>query len=418
MKLNKYVLALVVGMLLVEPACAKSSFKGFLKSLSNGKQKQETTESQTTADSPAPTNSQAKTAAQAENTFVDSRDGTTYKFVKIGDLVWMAQNLNYGDTIAAPGLIGNSWCYDNDKRNCAQYGRLYSWSAAMDSAGNVSKNAKGCGKGKKCTPTYPVRGVCPEGWHFPELAEWQNLADAVGRKKDALLANIYYGAKDEYGFAGLAAGNRRFNGSDTVFWGLASNGHFWTSTEYNETEAIEWGLGDNRWSYGEPGYGKSAGYSVRCVKDDSLAAANVVFHDPRNAKAYKVANIGGVVWFAHNLDFKTKESWCYANGEENCVRFGRLYSWKAAQNACPSGWRLPTDSEWPTIMDNVERLGVEAFGNRDAKGKYGWPIRAEFWTSGATGSKGKFYFYDLSTKTGKFDTFNKKGAKSVRCVKK
>ena len=415
MKLNKYVLALVVGVLLVEPACSKSSLKGLLKSLSKGKQKQET---QTTADSPASVNSQAKNAAQAENTFVDSRDGTTYKFVKIGDLVWMAQNLNYGDTIAAPGLIGNSWCYDNDKRNCAQYGRLYSWSAAMDSAGNISNNAKGCGKGKKCTPTYPVRGVCPEGWHFPELAEWQNLADAVDRKKEALLANIYYGAKDEYGFAGLAAGSHRFDGTDTVFWGLTHNGDFWTSSEYDEKEAFEWGLASNKWSYGEPGYGKTAGYSVRCVKDDSFAAVNVVFHDPRDAKSYKVANIGGVVWFAHNLDFKTKESWCFNDGWVNCERYGRLYTWTAAQNACPNGWRLPTDSELPTIVDNVERLQIEASGNRDAKGKYGWPPRAEFWTSGATGSKGKFYYYDLNTKTGNFDTLNKKVAKPVRCVKK
>jgi hypothetical protein len=120
MGLNKIVLALVAGMLLVEPTCAKSSFKGLLKSLSKGKQKQ------TEKDVPTPANSQVKPAAQSQNTFVDSRDGATYKFVKIGDLVWMAQNLNYGDTIAAPGLIGNSWCYDNDKRNCAQYGRLYS----------------------------------------------------------------------------------------------------------------------------------------------------------------------------------------------------------------------------------------------------------------------------------------------------
>ena len=143
-----------------------------------------------------------------------------------------------------------------------------------------------------------------------------------------------------------------------------------------------------------------------------------MFHDSRDAKSYKVANIGGVVWLAHNLDFKTKESWCYADGLENCERFGRLYSWKAAQKACPNGWRLPTDGEWPMIIENAVRLDLEASGNRDAKGKYGWPARAEFWTSGATGSKGKFYYYDLNAKTGNFDSLNKKAAKPVRCVKK
>ena len=78
MGLNKIVLALVAGMLLVEPTCAKSSFKGLLKSLSKGKQKQ------TEKDVPTPANSQVKPAAQSQNTFVDSRDGATYKFVKIG----------------------------------------------------------------------------------------------------------------------------------------------------------------------------------------------------------------------------------------------------------------------------------------------------------------------------------------------
>ena len=124
-KLNRVAFFLTVLMLVAEPACAKSSLKGLLKSLSKGKQKQ--TEKEVPAAEPQKqesrtmANSQAKATAQAPNTFVDSRDGATYKFVKIGNLVWMAQNLNYGNTIAAPGLIGNSWCYDNDKRNCAQY---------------------------------------------------------------------------------------------------------------------------------------------------------------------------------------------------------------------------------------------------------------------------------------------------------
>lgn len=43
-----------------------------------------------------------------QNVFTDSRDKQVYKTIKIGDQVWMAQNLNFGT--AEEGL-----CYDNKK---------------------------------------------------------------------------------------------------------------------------------------------------------------------------------------------------------------------------------------------------------------------------------------------------------------
>lgn len=289
----------------------------------------------------------------------------------------------------------------------------------MDSAGTFSNNAKGCGKGKKCTPIYPVRGVCPEGRHFPEATEWQDLFEGVDRKKDGLAAACAYcNFKDEYGFAGLLAGSRSFDGTDTVFGGLGSNGDFWTSTESDEKEAFEWGLLSNMKTYGTPGFGKIAGYSVRCVKDDSLAAANVVFHDPRDLKSYKVANIGGTVWMAQSLDFKTKESWCYTNAESYCSSKGRLYTWKAAQKACPSGWRLPTETEWSAVSGNIDRLYIQGSGFRTSDGKYKWTSRDDFWMSSSTGNKGNYYYFDMYNKTNGSDSYNKKGAKLVRCLKK
>ncbi|MBQ1646878.1 MAG: hypothetical protein II047_00155, partial [Bacteroidales bacterium] len=69
---------------------------------------------------------------------------------------------------------------------CDKYGRLYSWSAAVDSAGFYSSDALGCGYyvmesncGKKENNSR-VRGVCPEGWHLPTYNEYETLFRYVG----------------------------------------------------------------------------------------------------------------------------------------------------------------------------------------------------------------------------------------------
>ena len=107
--------------------------------------------------------------------FTDSRDGQTYSTVKIGDQVWMAENLNF--------KTADSYCYNDDPSYCTKYGRLYIWSAAMDSVGVYDSSAVGCGCNydyKNCSPSYPVRGICPEGWYLPDTVDWKTLFDAVG----------------------------------------------------------------------------------------------------------------------------------------------------------------------------------------------------------------------------------------------
>ena len=47
-----------------------------------------------------------------------------------------------------------------------------------------------------------------------------------------------------------------------------------------------------------------------------------------------------------NLNYEIYGSYCYNDKDWNCLRYGRLYTWEAAQKACPPGWRLPSDEEW------------------------------------------------------------------------
>src|SRR5262245_52605390 len=57
----------------------------------------------------------------------------------------------------------------------------------------------------------------------------------------------------------------------------------------------------------------------------------------------------GKQWTTENLNVATDQSYCYDNAEQNCRRYGRLYTWESAGQACHSlgdGWRLPTNDEW------------------------------------------------------------------------
>lgn len=53
-----------------------------------------------------------------------------------------------------------------------------------------------------------------------------------------------------------------------------------------------------------------------------------------------------MTWMAESLNFVMDESKCKSDLKENCNQYGRLYTWKASQKACPQGWHLPSDDEW------------------------------------------------------------------------
>jgi len=203
-----------------------------------------------------------------QGVFTDKRDGKQYKYTVIGNQTWMAENLNYSDSINYPSMLERNWCYNNNLDNCAKFGRLYTWSAAMDSVGTFSSNGKGCGNGDTCSPTIPVRGICPEGWHLPTRTEFETLFTTVGGRftagkmlKSTSGWDYRNDGTDAFGFNVLPAGNRRNLGN---FSHAGKSANFWSATEYAEGSAYGLYLYEDAF-FG--GCSKVYANSVRCVKD-------------------------------------------------------------------------------------------------------------------------------------------------------
>ena len=234
---------------------------------------------------------------EGRGSICDTRDYQVYKYTTIGGLVWMAQNLNYSDTLmnrrtakSDLRLDSTSFCYDNDPANCVKYGRLYTWSAAIDSVRlNSGKNPVVCGYGAEdCDLPEVVKGICPDGWRLPTADETLALrrTDASALKVDD--STSYYVAKTEIdslewhvynnnfgtnrsGFSALPSGRATFDQKEDETWNwnyktLHDTMFVWTSTQFNKARAKSLDLGYNSGSAFTGIHDKYDALAVRCVR--------------------------------------------------------------------------------------------------------------------------------------------------------
>ena len=322
------------------------------------------------------------------DTIVDSRDGKVYRIVKIEKQTWMAENLNFD-----PGQGGSgdakydwSWCYNNEPKNCDLAGRLYTWAAAMDSV------TTGCGYESMYSPTQPVRGICPSGWHLPSEDEWNQLFMAVNvfdyKGKSLMSRAVWFeddNRADAFGFSALPAGyGAKY--SICQFYGDGFVTFFWSISEFNRNYVRNVGLHNGFMYDWMDEFSKDNAAYIRCVKNmssdemlemSSRSLRHLDFSkcpksveealdtlwryywcvpkkdflnpeieydtiiDPRDSKVYKTVKIGDQIWMAENLNFDPGAiivsgakrylwSWCFENVPESCDVTGRFYTWAAA----------------------------------------------------------------------------------------
>lgn len=300
--------------------------------------------------------------ANEDVSFIDSRDGQSYKYAKIGFQLWMTENLKTKK--------GQWTCYDDNPENCEKYGMLYDWNTANK--------------------------VCPEGWHLPMSQEWDELFTYVGgRDKAGIALKSKEGWMNGVGsnsadFSVLPAGAMN---DKKLFVNRGYSAFFWSSTE-SKREMVEI-IGFNHENQ-FVSVGQSAKYfkfSVRCVKDRDVvenkkmkemdnndatenkngSGGEAKIHEKSFVKIgsqkYKTVKIGNQIWMTENLNRKSKNSKCYKGLSVNCKKYGQFYNWKEAQTVCPEGWHLPSQWEWESLIDFA---GGKDEAGKALKAKHGW----------------------------------------------
>jgi uncharacterized protein (TIGR02145 family) len=169
----------------------------------------------------------------------DSRDGKTYKTVKIGKQIWMADNLAYKPK------NGNYWTPGNNTENLIKYGYLYNWKTA-------------------CM-------VCPSDWHLPSDYEWTELINYLGGD---VVAGIkmnkkinWYQKNNDTEYSGFSAQHGGYFSSHNLSYpSISSEGYWWSSSENDEELASYLNLNRSGNIIRSINY-KLDGLSIRCIKN-------------------------------------------------------------------------------------------------------------------------------------------------------
>lgn len=337
-------------------------------------------------------------------TITDERDGQKYKTIRIGNQNWMAQNMNYFQNLDKTETLDSSVQFVFTK--CGAAGRYYSWKTAM--------RLDNCDSVKACPDSIEKRqGICPSGWHIPTSKEYQELLDYTGvtdsvsflstltaRIKQSpidwgsenispiVYSHVLFSSYNTSGFSLVRAGYQYSRTSNMLGPNTREFTYLLTADnkilEFDKEKPVYVRITDLQNSYNKDDY-----FSIRCIQDaenmgpapDPITYPASTYNGPyetltdeRDGQTYKAVKIGEDTWMAENLNYESVNSKCYADREENCKKFGRLYPWYEAvgktfkdcrggspatgtdrnscqyleapiQGICPSGWHMPDTFE-------------------------------------------------------------------------
>jgi uncharacterized protein (TIGR02145 family) len=170
----------------------------------------------------------------------------------------------------------------------------------------------------------------------------------------------------------------------------------------------------------------------------SVASAQVHNGLPSSARM-----ADGKEWTTRNLEVSIDQSWCFADAEQNCRRYGRLYTWESAKHSCESlrdRWRLPAEDEWRHLAKRYRGVSIDSKdagraaykallasgfnavlgGNRTDAGKFErLEAHGFYWTATETGRHTAWFYNFGQGNTGLYRQTggSKQMGLSVRCIR-
>ncbi len=147
-----------------------------------------------------------------------------------------------------------------------------------------------------------------------------------------------------------------------------------TDKKYSDTAVVSIQLTDVE----EPESSSSAASSSSSAKSSSSVSTWTCGDSTltRGDRTYKTVLIGEQCWTQENMNYEPSsgKTLCYGGNEANCATYGLLYNYEAAEGACPSGWRLPTASEYDAIAElTLERDEItDNDAGKHLKAPSGW----------------------------------------------
>lgn len=335
------------------------------------------------------------------DSITDDRDDQVYRTVKIGTQTWLAENLNY-----TPEL-GYSWCYDRKTANCDTYGRLYDWNTAKTACpegwslpdstdwntlvayagGKVSAGVKlkaattlwSVDKGTDAFGFSAIPSGLYDGDSYFDLGNsgtwWTGtsasntegfiidmLGTSAATRSTKLLKTTGAAVRciqDEVPVSSSVkasssvkpTSSAKLSSSEEPSSSAGLSSIVIVSSPIQLSLTIPVSSSAKVSSANQPSSTIPVSSSAVVQSSSSYVKVTGTFLDTRNNKTYKTVVIGTQTWMAENLNYvPTTGSMCYANNAANCTTYGRLYTWASAKAACPSGWHLPYNADWNTLV--------------------------------------------------------------------
>lgn len=206
---------------------------------------------------------------------VKDNDGNVYRVLSVGKQIWMAENMRAISVVGVGDILQDSlsfsyetpmcYYYNNDQEKAEKFGCLYNWQAA--------------------------KRICPDGWHLPSDAEWTELERYVEHHTDdtyngdaitiakALASQNYWCYSPDHGTPGYHSTSNNLSKLDfrpagvisfdagNSFSAIGETAVLWSSDDVNSDCALSRALTYSQETFSNAPKDKTAGYSVRCIKD-------------------------------------------------------------------------------------------------------------------------------------------------------